>query len=152
MYAAYPIPRLSVWPHPVNGKNCWCTRNDALLTGPPTAYEEREHKRRVKPVCGAARIVQLLGGQCNITTAAVCHHSSRYFLFRSSPRRRRCERRKRRMCFYKPVRAFYIRVCIEGREKKKEKNECKLFEHEMQRTNVFLPFIYIPQVLTTIYR
>lgn len=102
------------------------------------AQETRETGLRL------ARIVQLLGGQCNITTAAVCHHSSRYFLFRSSPRRRRCERRKRRMRFYKPVRAFYTCVCIEGREKRKKKNECKLFEHEMQRTNVFfyLSFIY----------
>jgi len=94
-----------------------------------------------------ARIVQLLGGQCNITTAAVCHDSSWYFLFRSSLRRRRCERRKRRMRFYKPVHAFYIRLCIEGREKRKKKTSASCLNTKCNGQMFFLPFIYIPQVL-----
>lgn len=126
--------RLSVWPRPVNGKN-WCTRIDALLTDPPAADEERDHERRVKPVCGSLELCNCLAGSAILPPPPSAY--TVHGIFFSDHRRCCCERRKRRMRFYKPVRALYIRVCIEGREKKKEKNECKLFEHEMQRTNVF---------------
>jgi len=53
--------RRSVWPRTVNGKN-WCTRIDALLTGPPAASGEREHEKRVKPVCGSLELCNCSAG------------------------------------------------------------------------------------------
>uniref|UniRef100_A0A2S2NIH1 Uncharacterized protein n=1 Tax=Schizaphis graminum TaxID=13262 RepID=A0A2S2NIH1_SCHGA len=104
-------PRRSVWSRPVNGKN-WCTRIDALLTGPPAATVEREYEKCVKPVCGSFELCNCSTGSAILPpppSSATTVHGT--FSFPIIGHRRRCERRKRRMRFYKPVRALYI-ICL----------------------------------------
>lgn len=115
-------PRRSVWSRPVNGKN-WCTRIDALLTGLPAAAVEPRDERRVKPVCGSFELCNCSAGSAILppppppSSATTVHGTFSFPIIAAA-----AVRGEKEECVSINRSAHYTYyVCIEGREKKKEK-------------------------------
>lgn len=114
-----------------------------FLTGPPRRRQLRSVHEKRKPVIARARIVQLLGGQCNITVVCLTVHGLFYSpIIAATATDVRGEKEE---CACKPVRVLYIKyLCIyiereilEGREKRVQ----AVYKNEMQPTHVCLSFL-----------